>query len=80
MGINSLTYDANSVNLSKPQLPQLVLEDGLYMFYQWHIWCYICDRPQDFSHFGDDTHTTHSHGKTKDAGVNTERPCQDFAH
>ena len=35
----------------------------------------ICDPPQDFSHFGDDTRTTRSHGKTKDAGVNTERPC-----
>ena len=32
----------------------------------------ICDRPQDISHFGDDTRTTRSHGKTKDAGVNTE--------
>ena len=34
-----------------------------------------CDPPQDFSHFGADTRTTRSHGKTKDAGVNTERPC-----
>jgi len=40
----------------------------------------ICDPPQDFSHFGDDTRTTHSYGKTKDAGVITERPCLDFAH
>ena len=35
----------------------------------------ICDHPQDSSHFGDDTRTTRSHGKTKDTGVITERPC-----
>jgi len=28
-----------------------------------------------FSHFRDDTCTTYSHGQTKEAGVNTERPC-----
>ena len=39
-----------------------------------------CGPPQDFSHFGDDTHPTYSHGQTREAGVNTERPCQDFAH
>ena len=34
-----------------------------------------CDPPQDFSHFGDDKRTTYSHGRTKEAGVNTERLC-----
>ena len=34
-----------------------------------------CDPPHDFSDFGDDTRTTRLHGKTKEVGVNTERPC-----